>query len=208
MYLEKIDPLTTAVLVIDMQADFLDPGSGVFVEMGYKFLPKMVPFLDKCREKGVTLIYSMDVIRPDKRNIGKSGEFCEPIKQGRMCVDGTPGADICPVIYPKDGDILMKKSKYSFFFGTDLLNTLTTIGIKTVIVTGVCTDCCVFSTARDAGMYNFDVGLLSDLTGTVGYSDERFGTFTAEETQNMYLASMALTTCDVMTSEEFFERMI
>ena len=208
MHLENLDPKTTAVLVIDMQADFLEPGSGVFVESGYKFLPKMVPFLDKCREKGCTIIYSKNVIRPDQRNIGKAGEFCPPIKEGRMCVDGTPGAEICPVIAPKENDIVIKKQKYSFFYGTDLLNTLTTIGIKTVILTGVCTDCCVFSTARDAGFYNFDVGFLSDLTGTVGYDDIGFGSFTAEEVQACFITTIAVTTGDVMTSEDFLSRLI
>lgn len=95
---------------------------------------------------------------------------------------------------------MLKKSKYSFFYGTDLLNILTTIGIKTVICTGVCTDCCVFSTARDTGQYNFDVGLLSDFTGTVAYSDPRFGTFSAEEVKNCFLATMAISTADIMTS--------
>ncbi|MGI5887908.1 MAG: cysteine hydrolase family protein [Oscillospiraceae bacterium] len=208
MKLGKLDPKTTAVLVIDMQHDFLDPDSGVSVEMGRKFLPKMAEFLDKCRAKGVKLIYSQDVIRPDQSNMGKSGEFCEPIKQGKMCVEGSAGAEIDSRIAPKDGDILIKKQKYSFFFGTDLLNTLQTLGIKTTIITGVCTDCCVFQTARDAGQYNFDVGLLSDLTGTVGYDDIGYGSFTAEQVQACYLTTIALTTADVMTSDDFLSRLI
>ena len=112
------------------------------------------------------------------------------------------------VYAPKPGDIVLKKSKYSFFYGTDLLNILTTIGIKTVICTGVCTDCCVFSTARDAGQYNFDVGLLSDFTGTVAYSDPRFGTFSAEEVKNCFLATMAISTADIMTSGELLSRFV
>ena len=208
MRLEHIDPHTTAILVIDMQADFLEPTSGVCVESGYQFLPKMPAFLDACRDKGATIIYSKNVIRPDQRDIGKAGEFCEPIKAGTMCVDGAPGAEISPVIAPKPGDIVLKKSKYSFFYGTDLLNILTTIGIKTVICTGVCTDCCVFSTARDAGQYNFDVGLLFDFTGTVAYSDPRFGTFSAEEVKNCFLATMAISTADIMTSGELLSRFV
>ena len=117
MRLEHIDPRTTAILVIDMQADFLEPTSGVCVESGYQFLPKMPAFLDACRDKGATIIYSKNVIRLDQRDIGKAGEFCEPIKAGTMCVDGAPGAEISPVIAPKPGDIVLKKSKYSFFYG-------------------------------------------------------------------------------------------
>ena len=68
MRLEHIDPRTTAILVIDMQADFLEPTSGVCVESGYQFLPKMPAFLDACRDKGATIIYSKNVIRPDQRD--------------------------------------------------------------------------------------------------------------------------------------------
>ena len=78
MRLEHIDPRTTAILVIDMQADFLEPTSGVCVESGYQFLPKMPAFLDACRDKGATIIYSKNVIRPDQRDIGKAGAFCGP----------------------------------------------------------------------------------------------------------------------------------
>lgn len=82
MHLEHIDPRTTAILVIDMQADFLEPTSGVCVESGYQFLPKMPAFLDACRDKGATIIYSKNVIRPDQRDIGKAGDSVSPSRPG------------------------------------------------------------------------------------------------------------------------------
>ena len=86
MRLEHIDPRTTAILVIDMQADFLEPTSGVCVESGYQFLPKMPAFLDACRDKGATIIYSKNVIRPDQRDI--LGRIPSDDAALRRCADG------------------------------------------------------------------------------------------------------------------------
>lgn len=83
------------------------------------------------------------------------------------CASTVRPAQRAAVYAPKPGDIVLKKSKYSFFYGTDLLNILMTIGIKNGYLHRRMHRLRVFSTARDAGQYNFDVGLLSDFTGTV-----------------------------------------
>ena len=205
MKLNKIDPKKTAVLVIDMQNDFVRPGGPLFSQMGCDLLNPMAHFLDRCRQMGMLVIYTRNTLRPDGRDMGNFGEFCTEIKEGKACVAGTEGAEICGALAPKDCDIVVVKHRYSAFFRTDLETLLKGSDIKTVAITGVCTDACCLSTARDAGFLDFDVVFLSDLTGTVDYADAGFGPISAEDMHLQTLNLVAQTTGDVMTSERFFE---
>lgn len=207
MYLTNIDPKKTAILVIDMQNDFIKPGANIYSHMGYQMCDKLNEFLDINRQKGSLIIYSQNMVRADLLDIGKCGEFCEPLKKGLSGIEGTEGVQIFEKVAPKPGDVVLTKTKYSFFYGTQLDNILRTQGITTVVITGVCTDCCCFSTARDAGFNNYDVAFISDLTGTVDYKDIGYGDFTAEQVQACYLTTIALTTADVMSADEYISRL-
>lgn len=202
MNIQSIDPKKTAVMVIDMQNDFVKPGAPLYVHMGYEFSESLARFLDKCRELGMLIIYTKNVLRADGRDRGKAGEFCQPIKDGLALIDGTPGGEIFDVVAPKEDDVVIKKQKYSSFYGTNLDNILSNCGIDTLVITGVCTEACCFSTARDAGYRNFNIAFLSDLTGTIDYPDMGFGAMTALEMHHAMLTNIALSTAAVMTSEE------
>ena len=204
MRLTSIDPKTTAVLVIDMQNDFVLPGGPLFSQMGYDMLEHMGEFLTRCRQTGMLVVYTKNTLRPDGKDMGNFGEFCTEIKEGKACVAGTPGAEICDAISPKDTDIVVVKHRYSAFFRTDLETLLKGSGIKTVAITGVCTDACCLSTARDAGFLDYSIAFLSDLTGTVDYADAGFGPLSAQDMHLQTLNLVAQTTGDVMTSERFF----
>ena len=204
MKLTEIDPKQTAVIVIDMQNDFVRPGAPLFVKSGYELSGKLAEFLDRCREEGIQIFYTEDTVREDFKDAGTAPEFCDPIKNHQALLAGTEGAKTFAPLTPKDGDVLIIKHRYSAFFGTELDMILRTMGIETVLITGVCTDCCVFSTARDAGFYNYKVGVLSDLTGTMDVPDNGFGTVTGEELHRVMMIMMAHTTCHCLSSEEFF----
>ncbi len=203
MKLEKIDPKKAAVLVIDMQNDFIKPGSPLFSKMGFDMAGKMSAFLDECRKKGILVIYTQNTIRPDGKDMGKAGEFCPAIKSGQALVKGSEGAEIFETVAPKEDDIVVEKHRYSSFYGTDLEIILKGSKIDVVGIAGVCTECCCFSTARSAGFRGYDVAFLSDLTGTLDYPDIGFGAMTAEEMHRAMLTNIAVTTADVMTSDHF-----
>ena len=179
MKLSKLVGRKTAILVIDMQNDFIEPGAELFSQMGYDFTPRMASFLDECRKYGILIIYTQNMIQADRRDIGKAGEFCEALKQGRVLIEGTHGVEIFEGVAPKDGDIVLRKNRYSSFYGTRLDSILRSSGIDTIAITGVCTEACCFSTARDAGALCYDVAFLSDLTGTMDYPDLGFGPMSA-----------------------------
>lgn len=205
MKITRIYPRRTALLIIDMQNDFVKPGGPIFIRMGYEMVEPLAAFIDRCRDVGMLIIYTKNVLRKDGRDMGKLCEFCDPIKEGAALVDGTPGGEIYEAIAPKDTDIVIKKQKYSSFYGTGLDNILAACKIETVVITGVCTEVCCFSTARDAGFRNYDVAFISDLTGTADYHPDRgYGAMTGQEMQRATLINLALTTAHVMTKEEFF----
>ena len=115
MYLTNIDPKKTAILVIDMQNDFIKPGANIYSHMGYQMCDKLNEFLDINRQKGSLIIYSQNMVRADLLDIGKCGEFCEPLKKGLSGIEGTEGVQIFEKVAPKPGDVVLTKTKYSFF---------------------------------------------------------------------------------------------
>ena len=88
-------------------------------------------------------------------------------------VDGTPGVDIYPELAPAAGEHVIKKHRYSGFFGTDLDIILREWGVDTVIISGTTTENCCHATARDAMFRNYRVVFLSDATATYDYPGPR-----------------------------------
>lgn len=205
MKLTKIDPAKTAVIVIDMQNDFVRPGAPIFVPMGYEFSGRLAEFLDECRKEGIQIYYTEDTVRYDFKDAGTAPDFCDPIKNHQALVAGSEGAKTFAPVAPKEGDVVLIKHRYSAFFGTELDMMLRTTGVDTVIITGVCTDCCVFSTARDAGFLNYKIGVISDLTGAADIADNGFGAMSGEEIHKAMLVTMACSTCHCLSAEEFFK---
>lgn len=203
--IKNLNPKKTAVLVIDMENDFVKEGAPMYTPMGNKFVKPLSVFLDACRQQGMMIIYTTHVHRKSGVDMGAFGQLWEPIGSQTGLVDGTPGIEIYPDIAPKGDEIVIKKHRYSAFVGTDLELILRTCHIETLAITGVCTEICCFSTARDAMFNGYDVAFLSDLTGTLEYPDLGFGKIPAEEMHRITLMNIAMTTAQVMTSAEFLK---
>ena len=186
--IKAIVPEKTAVLVIDMQNSFVADGAPLYTDMGNKILGSMAAFLDKCRGKGMRLIYTQET---------------KPPEDGSFLIDGSPGHAVHPTVQPKEEDTVIKKRRYSGFFGTTMDLTLRDWKIDTVAIIGVCTDVCCFSTARDAMFLNYKVAFLSDMTGTFAFADRGYGAGDAQAQHDMALRNIAFTTGHVMTSDEF-----
>lgn len=103
---------------------------------------------------------------------------------------------------PLADEIVIKKHRFSGFYGTDLDIILRSSGIETVIVTGVTTENCCHATARDALFHNYGVIFLSDATGTTDFPDLEYGAMTAAEVHRASLIILAMSTAHVMTVDE------
>ena len=202
---ERIDPRTTALIVVDMQNDFVAPGAPMQSPAGLAMVPHLQQALTCCRESGIPVIYTAHVHRVGGCDQGLLAHAPQ-IGRGEALVDGSPGGAIFPEVAPRDGEILISKHRFSAFYGTDLEIILRGLGVTTVVITGVTTENCCHATARDAFFRDFQVVFLSDATGTGDYPDLGYGSLSADEVHRATLVILARDTADVMTTESFIAR--
>jgi biuret amidohydrolase len=202
---EHIDLRTTALIVVDMQNDFVAPGAPMESRTGRGMVPNLKRALDCCRAHGIPVIYTAHVHRSSGCDMGLLAH-APSIGRGEALVDGSPGAAIFPEIAPRDGEIVISKHRFSAFYGTDLEIILRGLGVTTVVITGVTTENCCHATARDAYFRDFQVVFLSDATATGDYPDLGYGSLSADEVHRATLVILARDTADVVTTETFIAR--
>jgi nicotinamidase-related amidase len=142
-----------AILVIDMQRDFIDDGAPIECPGGREIIEPIRELLTPARQKGVPIIYTQEAHRAEKVDFGLELAYEEP----EHCLEGTPGIEIIPAVSPQPGDFLIVKRRYSAFFATDLDLLLRGLEVDTLILVGVATDVCVRATAQDAQQLNYRV---------------------------------------------------
>ena len=156
-------PPHCALLIIDMQRDFLEPGGfGEMLGNDVSLLRSTVEpnrrLLDAWRAAGLLVIHTREGHRPDladlppaKRVRGRGpATIGDPGPMGRILVRGEPGHDIVPDLYPLAGEPVVDKPGKGAFYATDLQSILQNRGIESLIVCGVTTEVCVHTTVREA----------------------------------------------------------
>ena len=139
--------------------------------------------------------------------MGLFDDLHPPIANRDALVDGTPGVDIYPDLAPRPGEHVIKKHRYSGFFGTDLDIILREWGVDTVIISGTTTENCCHATARDAMFRNYRVVFLSDATATYDYPDRGFGPMSNADVHHATLVILAASTAHVMSVAELKARL-
>ena len=199
MVLEEIEPKKTCLMIIDMQNDFVTPGFPLYCEMGREMIKPLLKFADKCRDREIQVIYTRT---PSwRRDKGATAASIKLSEKHRILFNEQVGEEIPDFMGIKESDIVLTKYKYSAFYGTNLDILLKFLDIDTMLITGVCTEACCFSTARDAGFREMKIAFLADLTGTIDYPDLGYGAMTAQEMHKATLCNIALTTAHVMSSD-------
>ncbi|PJI86317.1 nicotinamidase-related amidase [Yoonia maricola] len=171
------DPKTTALIVIDMQRDFIEPGGfgetlGNDVSLLQAIVPTTAKLLALCRAHGLPVIHTRECHKPDlsdlpdaKRDRGQpSLRIGDPGPMGRILVAGEDGADIIPQVYPIADELVIDKPGKGAFYATSLADHLAQRGIKTLIFAGVTTEVCVQTTMREANDRGFECLLIEDAT--------------------------------------------
>ncbi|MGE8521118.1 MAG: cysteine hydrolase family protein [Alcaligenes faecalis] len=204
--IDQINPKSTAVVVIDMQNDFIAPGAPLETPMGMELMPRLQKLLSHARKTGMEVIFTTHAHRRNGCDMGLFGEIYPPIQNRMGLVDDTAGIDIYPDVAPQGEEVVIKKHRYSAFFGTDLDIILRTRKIDTVVVTGVTTENCCHATARDAMFNGYKVAFISDATGTYNYPDMGFGAIPAEEVHRVTLGVLAVSTAHVMTTDQLIQK--
>ena len=151
-----------ALLVIDMLEDFIDEeGRLTTGPAGKKIVEFIQEKTDEFRKKGYPIIYICDNHEEDDREF----DMFPP-----HCIAGTEGSQIIQQLEVKDGDKIIKKRRYSAFYGTDLDLYLREKGIEEIYLVGVCTNICVLYTAADARNLGYKVNVYRD--GVASFDEE------------------------------------
>jgi nicotinamidase-related amidase len=206
MRIDVIDPKKTAMIVVDMQNDFVAVGAPIEAPAARAAVPKIAEALSICRSAQIRVIYTAQVHRRDGCDMGLFDDIYPPVADRTALVDDTPGVDIYPELAPAPGEHVIKKHRYSGFFGTDLDIILREWGVDTVIISGTTTENCCHATARDALFRNYRVIFLSDATATFDYPDKGFGSMPAAEVHQATLVILAASTAHVMSVKDMMAR--
>lgn len=172
------DIASTALVMIDMQRDFVEPGGfgealGNDVSLVRSAIEPCKKVLAAARSQGLLVIHTREGHRADLSD-------CPPAKltrggqtfigthgpMGRILVRGEAGHDIIPELYPQAGEPVIDKPGKGAFYQTDLHLILQNHGIKTLIVCGVTTEVCVTTTVREANDHGYECIIPQDCVGS------------------------------------------
>ncbi|MBS5048698.1 MAG: cysteine hydrolase [Desulfovibrionaceae bacterium] len=150
-----------ALLIIDMQRDFVLPGAPLCVAGALPSVPVVRRLLDRARDRGWPVFHVVREHAPD-------GGDAEPCRRhlfragGGVCVAGTTGAAVVDELTPLPGERKLVKTRFSGFYRTSLEDELRALGVSTVLVAGTQYPNCVRGTAVDALYRDFRVIVVSD----------------------------------------------
>lgn len=178
----------TALVLIDMQRDFLLPGGfgeslGNDVSQLLAVVPPVAALLAAARAAGVMVIHTREGHQPDlsdcppaklsrgapSKRIGDEGKY------GRILIRGEYGHDIVDELTPIDGEIVIDKPGKGAFYATELSAVLTQAGITQLLITGVTTEVCVHTTTREANDRGYECLVVSDCVGSYFPDFQRIG---------------------------------
>lgn len=181
----EIDPQKTALLAIDMQNDLVKENGGLpkmpnvdildIIEEN-NVIEKVKKAIKAAREAKMPVFHVKTVHRENRADIFEptTDMSLEGFEIPPILIEGTWGSEFVEEIEPKDEDYVVKKRGSNSFYATDLETLLRSLGIETLIVTGVITDGCVDATVQGARERNFDVIVLTDCTATMTKKVQEF----------------------------------
>jgi biuret amidohydrolase len=166
----------TALIVVDMQNIWVHPRGARYLPMSEDIVPRIQELLRFCRSRQVPVIYLHTTKRKDLADVGIFADIkpqTHDADDGWSNFEGGAGAEFYEPVKPAEGDILVKKFRYSGFYGTQLENLLRALGRDTIAITGVATNVCCDSTARDGAMRDFKVFFLSDCSASFSPEEQQ-----------------------------------
>jgi len=179
----ELDLTTTALLIIDMQRDFMEPGGfgetlGNDVSQLARAVKPIAAVLQLAREIGMLVIHTREGHLPDLSDAppakiergAPSLRIGDPGPMGRILIRGEAGHDIIPALYPVEGELVIDKPGKGAFYATSLGADLKAREIDTLLVCGVTTEVCVNTTVREANDRGYRCVVLAD--GCASYFPE------------------------------------
>src|SRR5271154_5694591 len=158
----ELDWAATALVIIDMQRDFMEPGGfgetlGNDVSQLARAVAPIASVLEAARDYGMLVVHTREGHLPDLSDAppakiergAPSLRIGDPGPMGRILIRGEAGHDIIPALYPIDGEVVIDKPGKGAFYATELSDVLQKYGIENLLVCGVTTEVCVNTTVRE-----------------------------------------------------------
>jgi nicotinamidase-related amidase len=178
-----LDWSSTALVIIDMQRDFMEPGGfgetlGNDVSQLARAVKPIGDVLDAARAMGMLVVHTREGHLPDLSDAPPAKvergapqlRIGDPGPMGRILIRGEAGHDIIPALYPRDSEIVIDKPGKGAFYATELTDVLEKYGIENLLVCGVTTEVCVNTTVREANDRGYRCVVISD--GCASYFPE------------------------------------
>ena len=183
-----------AVLVVDMQVAFVSP-DGAFGNDAGELIERLNPFLDRCRELAVPVIFSSYLLRGDLMDAG----LLAGNDAAAHFADTAPGAVVDPRITGAGTDLDARHNRPSALFRSDLEAVLEGVGADAILLTGVSVNNAISSTARDAFARDLPALVVRDLVGATPWEPE--------ELHASYFETLATWTAEVADSTDVLRRL-
>ena len=180
----EIEWQKTGILIVDVQNAFMSKNAyfdlmGYDVNAGRIIIEPIRKISNAARRKGIKIIYAYTVHYPGDAGTGPDSVFWHkeaslvyyrdhPEQADNLLLPGTWGAEIIEELRPREGDVLLEKSRYSAFYDTNLDTVLKRFDIKYIITVGLCSNCCVEALLRDAYYRGYFGIMVSDATAACG----------------------------------------
>jgi ureidoacrylate peracid hydrolase len=173
----RLEPGRVALLVVDMQRGFLDPGAAMEVPEARAIVPTVAGLIALFRQAGLPVAFSQFVYSPAAPLlVGELHPEHRPAAPGAptgfgrpssSCLAGDPSGDVVPELAPAPGELAVRKHWYDAFAGTPLDGALRAQGVRALVVTGTMTDICVLATVVGAFNREYRVTVVEDGVATL-----------------------------------------
>ncbi|MHB8368983.1 MAG: cysteine hydrolase family protein [Leptospirales bacterium] len=158
-----------ALIIVDMQNDFVLPGSPVHVAGAQATIPSVRKLLDTARSRGWLVIHVVREYRRDASDVERprAKDFLE---RGGYSISGTQGAGIVEELAPREGEVRIVKQRFSAFMQTELDLILRRLGVRHVVICGTQYPNCIRATAFDALSLDYEVTIVTSATSAQSQS--------------------------------------
>ncbi|AHY47874.1 Amidases related to nicotinamidase [Rubrobacter radiotolerans] len=182
-----LDPRKTALVVIDMQNDFVKPGGALVGPDTEATVPVIQGLLEEARSSGMRVVFSQDTHTDGDPEWRIWPEHCR---------EGSWGWEIVPELAPRPDETVIRKVRYDAFYGTHLDHFLRTWGVETLVICGTVASICVHYTAASAALRWYDVVIPKDAVSALNEFD-----LEASLRQTAFLFAGTITTSDALKIE-------
>jgi len=200
-----LEPACTALLVIDVQEEYFDRTGPAFVAEAADRLGAVNDLIAAFAGVHAPVVYIRHAHRPNGADVGRMGDFASEDEEDAF-VEGTPRVAFHAGLTVPDDPIVVTKTRYDAFLGTDLDGILRTLGVTTVVITGFMTSFCCDTTARSAQGRDYGTLFVEDAVGGPDLVRTDGAPYPAGEVRDDVAAALAAGFAEVVDAAEVVRR--